>query len=59
MKSVKVHPTKRRAYVDPGATLGDLDHETQAFGLATPVGGEFDYGCCGAYAWRRVRMVKP
>jgi FAD/FMN-containing dehydrogenase len=47
MKSVKVHPTKRRAYVDPGATLGDLDHETLAFGLATPVGINSTTGVAG------------
>lgn len=47
MKSVKVHPTKRRAYVDPGATLGDLDHETQAFGLATPLGINSTTGVAG------------
>jgi FAD/FMN-containing dehydrogenase len=38
MKSVRVDPANRRAYVEPGATLGDFDHETQAFGLATPTG---------------------
>jgi FAD/FMN-containing dehydrogenase len=38
MKSVRVDPEARRAWVQPGATLGDVDHETQAFGLATPLG---------------------
>jgi hypothetical protein len=38
MKSVQVDPAKRIARAEAGATLGDLDHETQAFGLAAPVG---------------------
>ncbi len=38
MREVRVDPDARVAVVGPGATLGDLDHETQAYGLATPVG---------------------
>jgi len=38
MKSVRVDPAAKRAYVEPGATLADFDHEAQAFGLATPLG---------------------
>jgi FAD/FMN-containing dehydrogenase len=38
MRSVHVDPDARIAYVDGGATLGDFDHEAQAFGLATPLG---------------------
>jgi FAD/FMN-containing dehydrogenase len=38
MRSVRVDPTVRKAWVEPGATLGDLDKETQAFGLAVPTG---------------------
>ncbi|WP_370277065.1 FAD-binding oxidoreductase [Pontibacterium sp.] len=35
---VHVDPDRRRAVAGPGATLGDLDHEAQRFGLAVPVG---------------------
>jgi FAD/FMN-containing dehydrogenase len=38
MRSVKVDPEKRRAWVQGGARLGDVDHETQVFGLSTPLG---------------------
>ena len=38
MKGVHVDPVRRTARAQPGATLGDLDHETQAFGFAVPAG---------------------
>src|SRR5262245_16942702 len=38
LRSVTVDPTIRVAHVAPGATWGDVDHETQAFGLAAPGG---------------------
>jgi FAD/FMN-containing dehydrogenase len=47
MKSVRVDPAARHAYVEPGATLADLDHETQAFGLAVPVGINSTTGVAG------------
>ena len=47
LKSVHVDPNSRRAYVSPGATLGDVDHETQAFGLATPLGINSTTGAAG------------
>jgi FAD/FMN-containing dehydrogenase len=47
MKSVRVDPTNRTARVEPGVTLGDLDSETQAFGLATPVGINSTTGIAG------------
>lgn len=47
MNDVHVDPVKKRAYVSPGASLGDVDHETQAFGLATPVGVNSTTGISG------------
>ena len=47
MRSVQIDPTARRAYVEPGATLHDFDHEAQAFGLATPLGINSTTGVAG------------
>ncbi|WP_242394131.1 FAD-binding oxidoreductase [Anaeromyxobacter oryzisoli] len=47
MKSVRVDPFARVARVEPGVTLGELDAETQAFGLATPVGINSTTGVAG------------
>lgn len=38
MRGVRVDPAARTARAEGGVTLGDLDHETQKFGLATPMG---------------------
>ncbi|OWT75010.1 MULTISPECIES: FAD-binding oxidoreductase [unclassified Achromobacter] len=47
MKSVRIDPDAQRAYVEPGATLADFDHEAQAFGLATPLGINSTTGVAG------------
>jgi FAD/FMN-containing dehydrogenase len=47
MNGVRVDPEARLAHAGPGATLGDVDHETQAFGLATPVGINSTTGIAG------------
>jgi len=47
MKSVRIDPDARLAFVEPGATLGDLDHEAQAFGLATSLGINSTTGVAG------------
>jgi FAD/FMN-containing dehydrogenase len=38
MKGIRVDATNRTARAEPGLTLGEFDRETQAFGLATPLG---------------------
>lgn len=47
LKKVRVDSKARRAYVDPGATLHDLDEAIQAHGLATPVGINSTTGIAG------------
>jgi FAD/FMN-containing dehydrogenase len=47
MTSVRVDPKARTVRVEPGAKLADLDKETQAFGLATPVGINSTTGVAG------------
>ncbi|MDA4112729.1 MAG: FAD-binding oxidoreductase [Thaumarchaeota archaeon] len=38
MRGVRVDPSARTAQVEGGCQLGDLDHASHAFGLATPAG---------------------
>jgi FAD/FMN-containing dehydrogenase len=47
LRAVEVSPAKRRAWVQPGATLADLDAATQRHGLATPVGINSTTGIAG------------
>jgi FAD/FMN-containing dehydrogenase len=47
LNAVHVDAEARVARVQPGATLGELDHETQAFGLATPTGINSTTGIAG------------
>ena len=47
MRSVRVDPASRRAWVEPGVLLGELDREAQAFGLATPLGINSTTGVAG------------
>ena len=47
MRAVTVDPLARRAWVEGGATWGDLDREAQAFCLATPGGLISDTGVAG------------
>ena len=47
MKSVRIDAKGMTARVEPGVTLGDMDRDTQAFGLATPVGINSTTGIAG------------
>jgi len=47
MKAVAVDQGTKRAFVEPGATLGDFDAAVQAHGLATPVGINSTTGIAG------------
>ncbi|WP_019450437.1 FAD-binding oxidoreductase [Cupriavidus sp. BIS7] len=47
LRGVHVDPLARVAWVGPGATLADFDHEAQAQGLATPLGINSTTGVAG------------
>jgi FAD/FMN-containing dehydrogenase len=47
MKGIRVDPTMRTARAEGGVKLGELDRETQAFGLATTLGTVGDTGIAG------------
>ena len=47
IRTISIDPAKRTARVGPGALLGDLDRESQAHGLATPLGINSTTGVAG------------
>lgn len=47
MKGIEVDPSARRAIVEPGCTLADVDAATQAYGLAVPLGINSTTGVAG------------
>ena len=47
MKGVHVDPERRTVRAEGGVTIGELDEETQAFGLATPMGVVSETGIAG------------
>ena len=47
MRAVRVDPIAKVAHVESGTLIGQMDRETQAFGLATPLGDAPDTGVAG------------
>lgn len=47
LKGIRVDPVARVARVQAGVLLGEMDHETQAFGLAVPTGAVTHTGVSG------------
>jgi FAD/FMN-containing dehydrogenase len=47
MKDIQVDPERRTVYAEGGVIIGELDEETQRFGLATPMGVVSETGIAG------------
>jgi FAD/FMN-containing dehydrogenase len=47
MRAVRVDPARQTVRAEGGVTIGDLDHETTAFGLAVPLGVVTETGIAG------------
>ena len=47
MKGIRVDPVSRTARAEGGVTIGELDHETQKFALAAPMGLVSETGIAG------------
>jgi FAD/FMN-containing dehydrogenase len=47
MKNIHVNPERRTVRAEGGVTIGELDAETQKFGLATPMGVVSETGIAG------------
>jgi FAD/FMN-containing dehydrogenase len=47
MKGIRVDPARHTVRAEGGVKWGELDHETQVFGLATPGGTDADTGIAG------------
>jgi len=59
MTGVRVDPHARTVRVQGGATWGDVDHETQAFGLAVPGGQDPNIGVAGLTLGGGVGWLSP
>ena len=59
MDWVRVDPDTRTARVGAGATWGNVDHETQAFGLAVPGGQDPNIGVAGLTLGGGVGWLSP
>jgi FAD/FMN-containing dehydrogenase len=59
MDGVRVDPDEQTARVGAGATWGDVDHETQAFGLAVPGGQDPNIGVAGLTLGGGVGWLSP
>jgi FAD/FMN-containing dehydrogenase len=59
MKAVRVDPLAQTVRAEGGVTIGDLDHESQVFGLAVPYGRSHRNGNRWFDAGRRHRLAPP
>jgi FAD/FMN-containing dehydrogenase len=59
LKGVLVNPKAKTVTVQAGCLLGDVDRETQLYGLATPLGFVSETGLSGVDLGRRIRLSYP